>query len=71
MNNIIEQNHRGIKSRYKVMKNFKSQFCALIFCTVFEEIKQLFLYKNKTRAERRSIFVSKNNEFNNLLKIAA
>ena len=23
-NNIIEQNHRGIKSRYKVMKGFKS-----------------------------------------------
>lgn len=37
MNNVIEQDHRGIKSRYKLMKGFKNIFSALIFCTVFEE----------------------------------
>jgi len=52
-NNGIEQDHRGIKSRYHVMKGFKNIFCALIFCTVFEEIRQFFCMKNKTRAERR------------------
>ena len=65
-NNIVEQNHRGIKSRYKVMKGFKNIFCALIFCTGFEEIRQLFRMKNKTRAERRRIIISKINDFNNL-----
>lgn len=52
-NNCLEQDHRGIKSRYKVMKGFNNIFCTLIFCTVFEEIRQLFRMKNKTRAERR------------------
>ncbi len=33
---------RGIKTRYKPMKGFKNIFCALIFCTVFEEIRQFF-----------------------------
>jgi len=71
MNNRIEQNHRGIKSRYKVMKCFKDPFCALIFCTVFEEIQQLFLRKDKSRAERRCLLSPKIQEFNDLLKIAA
>ncbi len=66
-NNIIEQDHRSIKSRYKVMKGFKNIFCALIFCTGFEEIRQFFCMKNKTRAERRRVIVSKINDFNNLL----
>lgn len=70
MNNIIEQDHRGIKSRYKVMKGFKSFFCALIFCTAFDEIRQCFRIKNKTRAERRGIIASKISNFNELFLIA-
>lgn len=66
MNNRLEQNHRGIKSRYRMMKGFKSFFCALIFCTVFEEIRQLFRTKNKTRAENRSTISSRIHEVNNL-----
>jgi putative transposase len=66
MNNRIEQDHRGIKSRYKMMKGFKNIFSALIFCTAFEEIRQLFRMKNKTRAERRGIFVFKIQQFNAL-----
>lgn len=31
MNNRIEQSHRGVKSRYNVMKGFKNIFCALNF----------------------------------------
>jgi len=71
MNNRIEQNHRGIKLRYKVMKGFKCPFCALIFCTAFEEIHQLFRMKNKTRSERRKSIVSKIENFNELFLIAA
>ncbi len=67
MNNVIEQNHRAIKSRLRVMKGFKNIFNALIFCTAFEEIRQFFRMKNKTRAECRSLIALKFQEFNNLL----
>jgi len=69
-NNVIEQNHRGIKSRYKVMKGFKNIFCALITCTAFEEIRQFFRMKDKTRGERRRIITSRIKEFNQLLMTA-
>ena len=70
MNNVIEQDHRGIKSRCRVMKGFKNIFCALKFCTVFEEIRQFFRLKNKTRAERRRIIAPKIISFNNLFTAA-
>ena len=69
-NNIIEQDHRGIKSRYKVMKGFKNIFYALIFCTAFEEIRQFYFAKNKTRSERRGQFMPKFYEMQNLLATA-
>jgi transposase-like protein len=59
MNNIIEQNHRGIKSRYRPMKGFKDCWCAMIFCAVFEEIRQFFRMKNKTQAQKRQCFAPK------------
>jgi putative transposase len=71
MNNVIEQNHRGIKSRYNVMKNFKNPFCALTFCTVFEEIRQLFRMKDKTRGKRCQIIAPRIENFNKLFTIAA
>jgi len=66
MNNRLEQHHRGIKSRYHVMKGFKDVFCALIFCTVFEEIQQLFRTNHKTRRENRSTLASRIQKFNRL-----
>ena len=70
-NNVIKQNHRGIKSRYKVMKGLKDQFSALIFCTAFEQIKQFDRAENKTRADRRGLIVPKFKEFDDLLASAA
>jgi len=69
MNNIIEQDHRGIKSRYKVMKGFKNPFCALRFCTAFEEIRQFFRMQRKTQAECRGLILSRIQNFHNLLAI--
>ena len=69
MNNRIEQSHRGIKSRIRPMKEFKDFFSALIFSTAFEEIKQFFLIKNKSRADRPRIIPSKINEFNQLIAV--
>jgi putative transposase len=48
MNNIIEQVNRGIKSHYGSMKGFNDSWCAMIFCTAFEEIRRFFRMKNKT-----------------------
>ena len=39
LNNRLEQDHRAIKSRYYPMKGFKGFFCALILCTIFEEVR--------------------------------
>jgi putative transposase len=71
MNNNIESDHRVTKSRLSVLKGFKNIFCALNFCTVFEEIRQFFRMKNKTRAERRNLFASKMNDYQKILKLAA
>ena len=71
MNNVIEQDHRGIKSRCKVMKGFKNIFCALKFCTVFEEIRQFFRMKNKSRAERLRMIAPKTIGFNELFTAMA
>ena len=65
-NNIIEQNHRGIKSRYRSMKGFKNPFSALVFCTAFEEIRQQFRMKDKSRGQKRKIISSKIQAFNSL-----
>ena len=62
MNNKIEQDHRGIKSRTGPMKGFKNIFCALRFCAVFEEIRQFFRKKKQVRGTD----ASKINKFHQL-----
>ena len=42
MNNRIEQDHRAIKSRVRIMKGFKNIFSALNFCTIYEEVREFF-----------------------------
>jgi len=71
MDNRIEQDHRAIKSRVKIMKGFKNIFSALKFCTVYEEIRQLFRAKNQARSEQRGMLTSKIQSFNDLAALAA
>jgi len=71
MNNRIEQDHRGPKSRYGVMKGFKDEFHALRFLGSYEEVRQLFNMKKKTRADRRELLPSKIQQYYDLWKIAA
>ncbi|MCX7120859.1 MAG: IS6 family transposase [Gammaproteobacteria bacterium] len=66
MNNRMEQNYRGTKSRTRLMKGFKESWCAMIFCHTFEEIRQFFYMPNKTTAERRRLFVPKFQQFNKI-----
>ena len=70
MNNRIESDHRVTKSRINITKGFKDIFSALNFCTVFEEVRQYFRMKNKSRAERRKLISSKIHNFRKLEKIA-
>jgi transposase-like protein len=56
-----------IKSRLRVMKGFKNIFSGLIFCTGFEEIRQFFRMKNKTRSERRRFILPRIQDLKNLL----
>jgi hypothetical protein len=53
------------------MKGFKNIFCALVFCTAFEEIRQFFRMKNKTRTQRLTILASKINDYQKILPLAA
>ena len=71
MNNRIESDHRVTISRLSIMKGFKDIFCALNFCTVFEEVRQYFRMKNKTRAERRRLISSKVYNFRKLERLTA
>jgi len=71
MNNLIEQSHRGIKSRTDAMKGFKDIFSALVFCTAFEEIRQYFRMKNKTRAECRRMLAPRIDQFQKLFSVVA
>ena len=71
MNNRLESDHRVTKSRLSIMKGFKNIFCALIFCTVFEEVRQFFRMKNKTRAERCSVLASRIQDFRKITLLAA
>ena len=71
MNNVMEQSHRGIKSRYKPMKGFKDSWCALVFYTVFEEVKQFFRMRNKSQSQRRQFFSPRFQEFEKMAGMEA
>ena len=58
------------RSGCRVMKGFKNIFCVLKLCTAFEEIRQFFRLKNKTRAERRRVIAPKIIIFNELFTAA-
>jgi putative transposase len=68
LNNLIEQDHRGIKSRYDPVKGFKSFESAARFCPAFDELRH-FYRPQSTRnqkvslAERRSIYLDRTKEF--------
>ncbi len=71
MNNIIEANHGKTKSRLSVMKGFKNILSALKFCAVYEEVRQFFRVKNKTRKKRHSIIASKINDYQKIVELVA
>ena len=64
LNNRMEQDHRGIKGRYRPMKGFKRLENAAVFCEAFDELRQFFKerrwHKDKRTSKcRRANFKSK------------
>jgi len=44
-NNVIEQDHRGIKGRYRPMRGFGSVIGAARFCAAYEEVRDCFRHR--------------------------
>ena len=53
LNNLIEQDHRGIKQRYGPMKGFVSFKSAALFCKAHGELRSY--YKTNQRGEKTSL----------------
>jgi putative transposase len=45
LNNLIEQDHRGIKQRYYPMRGFGNFASAAQFCRAFDEVRQFFRFR--------------------------
>ena len=63
-NNVMEQDHRGIKGRYRSMRGFKAFRSADRFCRAFDEVRNFLRptsYINQTisLARRRVIHVQR------------
>ena len=50
LNRRIEQDHRGVKQRYYPMLGFGAFHSAQRFCRAFEEVRQYFRPRRKTKA---------------------
>ena len=63
-NNVIEQNHRGVKGRYRSMHGFKNFDAAHRFCRAFDEVRNFlrpasYINQNVSLARRRTIHVQR------------
>src|SRR5687768_13858117 len=63
-NNVIEQNHRGIKARYRPVRGFKNFDAAHRFCRAFDEVRNFlrpasYINQNVSLARRRVIHVQR------------
>ena len=60
LNNKLEQDHRGIKSRYRPMKGFKTAESAARFCAAFEE-QRAYLRQRRRHSEVRGLGIQRVN----------
>jgi len=76
LNNLIEQDHRGIKQSYRPMRGFGAFDSAKRFCRAHEEVRNFYRPSRKrghivSLADRRSIFREKTDQLTKLLLAAA
>ncbi|GHP00403.1 IS6 family transposase [Reticulibacter mediterranei] len=72
LNNIIEQDHCGIKQRYYPMRGFGNFLSASRFCRAFDELRQFFRFRTTIRqrislAQQRDLFSERLNAFHALI----
>jgi putative transposase len=72
LNNLIEQDHRGIKQRYYPMRGFGSFTAAAHFCSTFDEVRQFFRFRatigqSVSLARQRDLFRQRFNVFTALI----
>ena len=75
LNNLIEQDHRGIKSRYDPMKGFGAFESAARFCRAYDELRNFYRpattrNENISLSERRRIHTERTAELMRLLMAA-
>jgi putative transposase len=63
-NNVLEQDHRGVKGRYRPMRGFKEFGAAHRFCRAFDEVRNFlrpasFINQKVSLAYRRTIHVQR------------
>ena len=63
-NNVMEQDHRGIKGRYRSMRGFKNFDAAHRFCRAFDEVRNFlrpanYINQEVSLARRRAIHVQR------------
>ena len=74
-NNVLEQDHRGIKGRYRPMRGFKAFRSADRFCRAFDEVRNFLRpasYINQTisLARQRVIHVQRVAALRDLISVA-
>ena len=74
LNNLIEQDHRGIKSRYGAMKGFGAFASAARFCRAYDELRNFYRAattrnENISLSERRHIHRERTEELMQMLMV--
>jgi putative transposase len=74
-NNVIEQDHRGIKGRYRPMRGFKNFDAAHRFCRVFDEVRNFLrptctINQTISLARQRVIHVQRVAALRDLISVA-
>jgi len=72
LNNLLEQDHRGIKQRYYPMRGFGNFASAAQFCRAFDEVRQFFRFRTTigqsvSLAQQRHLFRQRLDTFNTLV----
>lgn len=76
LNNLIEQDHRGIKQRYDPMHSFGNFASAARFCRAFDELRQYLrprcsLGETISRTEQRQLFCERLEALQLLMRMAS
>src|SRR4051794_32423762 len=74
-NNVMEQDHRGIKGRYRLMRGFKAFDSADRFCRAFDEVRNFlrptsYINQKVSRTHRRAIHVQRVAALRDLISVA-